>query len=145
MRAAIVHRGPDEGSTDVFDHCVLGHQRLKVVDLDALDAYLGLQYVPDNRTALRGIRKVPPGYVLVVEGDAERLERYWAPQPAEPSRSDDEWLERVRESVAAAVRKRLVADVPLGALLSGGIDSSIVVALMAETAAEPVRTFTVGF
>ena len=265
MRAAIVHRGPDEGSTDVFDHCVLGHQRLKVIDLDtgyqpvanetgdvvavfngeaynfrslraelrgheirgtgdtpvlphlyeesgprfverlhgmfalalwdasrrrlvlardrlgkkpllwtrlpdgtvafaselkallrlpglprdvdlaALDAYLGLQYVPDNRTALRGIRKVPPGYVLVVEGDAERLERYWEPQPAEPSRSDDEWLERVRESVAAAVRKRLVADVPLGALLSGGIDSSIVVALMAETAAEPVRTFTVGF
>ena len=265
MRAAIVHRGPDEGSTDVFDHCVLGHQRLKVIDLDtgyqpvanetgdvvavfngeaynfrslraelrgheirgtgdtpvlphlyeesgprfverlhgmfalalwdasrrrlvlardrlgkkpllwtrlpdgtvafaselkallrlpglprdvdlaALDAYLGLQYVPDDRTALRGIRKVPPGYVLVVEGDAERLERYWAPQPAEPSRSDDEWLERVRESVAAAVRKRLVADVPLGALLSGGIDSSIVVALMAETAAEPVRTFTVGF
>ena len=265
MRAAIVHRGPDEGSTDAFDHCVLGHQRLKVIDLDtgyqpvtneagdvvavfngeaynfqtlraelrgheirgtgdtpvlphlyeengprfaerlygmfalalwdasrqrlvlardrlgkkpllwtrlpdgtlafaselkallrlpglardidlaALDAYLALQYVPGDATAIRGVRKVPPGHVLVVEGDRERLERYWKPQPAEPSRSDDEWLERVRQSVRAAVRKRLVADVPLGALLSGGIDSSIVVALMAEASVEPVRTFTVGF
>ena len=59
--------------------------------------------------------------------------------------SDDEWLERVRDEVTAAVRKRLASDVPLGALLSGGIDSAIVVALMAEASAEPVRTFTVGF
>src|SRR5919201_2013388 len=265
MRAAIVHRGPDEGSTDAFDHCVLGHQRLKVIDLDtgyqpvtneagdvvavfngeaynfqtlraelrgheirgtgdtpvlphlyeengprfaerlygmfpfalwdasrqglvpardrlgkkpllwtrlpdgtlafaselkallrlpelardvdveAVDAYLALQYVPGERTALRGVRKLPPGHLLVVEGDSERLERHWRAEPAEPSRTDDEWLERVRETVTAAVRRRLIADVPLGALLSGGIDSSIVVALMAQASSEPVRTFTVGF
>ena len=202
MRAAIVHRGPDEGSTDAFGRCVLGHQRLKVIDLDtgyqpvsnergdvtavfngevynfaalraelrghevrgtgdtpvlphlyeesgprfverlhgmfalalwdeprnrlvlardrlgkkpllwtrlrdgtlafaselkallrvpgvsreidldAVDAYLALQYVPGDVTALRSIRKVPPGHVLVVEGESERLERYWAPEPA---------------------------------------------------------------
>ena len=265
MRAAIVHRGPDEGSTDAFDRCVLGHQRLKVIDLDtgyqpvmnetgdvaavfngeaynfqalraelhgheirgtgdtpvlphlyeesgprfverlhgmfalalwdaprqrlvlardrlgkkpllwarlpdgtfafaselkallrlptlardldlaALDAYLALQYVPGDGTGLSGVRKVPPGHVLVVEGEQERLERYWEPQPAEASQSDEEWLERVRLAVEAAVRRRLVADVPLGALLSGGIDSSIVVGLMAEASAHPVRTFTVGF
>jgi asparagine synthase (glutamine-hydrolysing) len=255
MRAAIVHRGPDEGSSDAYGRCVLGHQRLKVIDLDtgyqpvtnetgdvaavfngeiynfralrdelhghdvrgngdtpvlphlyeesgplfarrlhgmfalvlardrlgkkpllwtrlpdgtlafaselkallrlpdasreidlaAVDAYLALQYVPGDTTALRGVQKVPPGHVLVVEGEHERLERYWSPAPAEPSTSDEEWLERVRTTVGDAVRKRLVADVPLGALLSGGIDSSIVVALMAQASAEPVRTFTVGF
>jgi len=265
MRAALVHRGPDEGSTDAFGRCVLGHQRLKVIDLDtgyqpvfneagdvaavfngeaynflslrdqldghevrgtgdtpilphlyeesgprfverlhgmfaialwdagrerlvlardrlgkkpllwarlpdgtlafaselkallrlpqlsreidldAVDSYLALQYVPGDRTALRGIHKLAPGHVLVAEGGTERIERYWHPRPAEPSEHEDEWLERVRAGVAAAVRRRLVADVPLGALLSGGIDSSIVVALMAQASPEPVRTFTVGF
>lgn len=265
MRAALVHRGPDEGSTDVFSRCVLGHQRLKVIDLEtgyqpvsneggdvvavfngeaynfmslrdqlgghdvrgtgdtpilphlyeesgphfverlhgmfavalwdagrerlvlardrlgkkpllwtrlpdgtlafaselkallrlpqvsreidleAVDAYLALQYVPGNESALRGIHKLAPGHVLVAEGATERIERYWRPEPAEPSSNDGEWLERVRATVGEAVRKRLVADVPLGALLSGGIDSSIVVALMAQASSQPVRTFTVGF
>jgi asparagine synthase (glutamine-hydrolysing) len=265
MRAAIVHRGPDEGSTDAFGPCVLGHQRLRVidletgyqpvtnetgdvvvvfngeaynfgalreelagheirgtgdtpalphlyeesgsrfverlhgmfalalwdsarerlvlardrlgkkpllwtrlpdgtlafaselkallrlpgvsrdVDLEAIDAYLALQYVPGDQTALRRVQKLPPGHVLVAERGGITVERYWRPEPAEPSTSDEEWLERVRATVAEAVRKRLVADVPLGALLSGGIDSSIVVALMAQASSQPVRTFTVGF
>jgi len=227
MRAALQHRGPDEGSTDIFGHCVLGHQRLKVIDLDtgyqpvtnetgdvvavyngeaynfrelrdqlrshevrgtgdtpvlphlyeesgpqfverlqgmfalalwdgprerlvlardrlgkkpllwtrlpdgtlafaselkallrlpqvsrdvdleALDAYLALQYVPGERTGLRGIRKLPPGHVLVAEGDGERIERYWRPEPADASAGEQEWLERVRATVDGAVRKRL--------------------------------------
>src|SRR5207253_6260783 len=94
---------------------------------------------------IRGVNKLPPGHVLVAEGDSERLERYWSPEPAEPSDDEEEWLERVRETVTAAVRRRLIADVPLGALLSGGIDSAVVVALMAQASSEPVRTFTVGF
>ncbi len=228
MRAALVHRGPDEGSTDAFGHCVLGHQRLKVIDLDtgyqpvsneagdvvavfngevynfmslrdqlaghevrgigdtpilphlyeesgphfverldgmfavalwdagrerlvlardrlgkkpllwarlpdstlafaselkallrlpqlsreidldAVDAYLALQYVPGDRTALRGIHKLAPGRVLVAEGATERIERYWQPEPADPSAHEGEWLERVRATVGEAVRKRLV-------------------------------------
>ena len=212
MRSAIVHRGPDEGATDAFGRCVLGHQRLKVIDLDtgyqpvanetgdvvavfngeaynfralrkelraheirgtgdtpvlphlyeesgarfverlhgmfalalwdasrerlvlardrlgkkpllwtrlpdgtfafaselkallripglprevdlaAVDAFLALQYVPGDVTALRGIRKVPPGHILVVEGESERVERYWTPDAAEPSSSEEEWL-----------------------------------------------------
>ena len=115
------------------------------VDLDAVDEYLALQYVGGERTALRGIRRVPPAHVLLVDAAGERLERYWQPRPSGERLSSDEWLERVRETVRAAVRRRLVADVPLGALLSGGIDSSVVVALMAEASGEPVRTFTVGF
>jgi len=267
MRARIRHRGPDQGSTDAFDTCVLGHQRLQVIDpelgyqpvasergdvvavfngeiynfpelrrelaakghevrghgdtpviphlyeelgprfverlegmfavavwdaargrlvlardrlgkkplvwtrlddgtlafaselkallalpgldhepdLAALDAYLALQYVPGTATGLRRIHRLAPGCLLVVEGGAERIERYWEPRLEEAALEDGAWLERVHEEVAAAVRRRLVADVPLGALLSGGIDSAVVVALMAQASPEPVRTFTVGF
>src|SRR3954469_12053236 len=110
------------------------------LDLEQLDAYLALQYVP--RSGLRAVEKVPPGSAVIVEGESLRVERYWAPQPAA---ADGHWVTRVREEVTAAVRRRLVADVPLGALLSGGIDSAIVVAAMAQAQAEPVRTFTIGF
>jgi asparagine synthase (glutamine-hydrolysing) len=113
------------------------------VDPAALDAYLTLQYVPGG-TALRGVEKLPPGHVLVAEGGSVQVEPYWQLEPRPEARSDKEWLELVREAVGAAVRRRLVADVPLGALLSGGIDSSIVVAEMAK-ASGTVRTFTVGF
>jgi asparagine synthase (glutamine-hydrolysing) len=115
------------------------------VDPAAVDAYLALQYVPGPGTALRGVSKLQPGHVLVWERGATRIERYWRLEPEPAERSDEEWLELVREKVTAAVRRRLIADVPLGALLSGGIDSSIVVALMAEASSEPVRTFTIGF
>jgi asparagine synthase (glutamine-hydrolysing) len=263
MNAALVHRGPDEGSVDAYGRCILGHRRLRVIDLAtgsqpvaneagdvvavfngelynfrelrhalgahevrgtgdtpviphlyeehgvdfvrrlqgmfaialwdarrerlvlardrlgkkpllwtrlpdgtlafaselkallrlpgvsrevepaALDAYLALQYVPAG-TALRGVEKLPPGHVLVFESGTVRVEPYWRPETSDEQLSEDEWLERVRETVGAAVRKRLVADVPLGALLSGGIDSSVVVAEMAR-AGGSVQTFTVGF
>ena len=115
------------------------------VDPQALDAFLALQYVPGPETALAGVHKLPPGHVLVWERGTVTVEEYWRLEPGLAERSDEEWLELVRERVTAAVRRRLVADVPLGALLSGGIDSSIVVGLMAEASAEPVRTFTIGF
>jgi asparagine synthase (glutamine-hydrolysing) len=267
MAAALVHRGPDEGSTDAFGRCVLGHQRLRVLDLEtgqqpvsdesgeivavlngelynfrelraqlegqghqirgtgdtpvlphlyeehgvgfverlegmfalalwdagrerlvlardrlgkkpllwttlpdgtlafaselkallglpalrrdldlaALDAYLALQYVPGTRTPLLGVEKLAPGHLLTWERGRAETRRYWEPRGSEETLDEDEWLARVREAVSAAVRRRLVADVPLGALLSGGIDSSLVVALMAGVSTQPVRTFTVGF
>jgi asparagine synthase (glutamine-hydrolysing) len=114
-------------------------------DLAALDAYLALQYVPGERTGLKGVQRLPPGHLLVAERGEVHVERYWQPRSEDEQLGDEEWLERVRETVTQAVRKRLVADVPLGALLSGGIDSAVVVALMAQASTEPVRTFTVGF
>jgi len=115
-------------------------------DLAALDAYLALQYVPGARTGLRGVHRLEPGSLLVLEGGGTpTIERYWEPQPAGGVASEEEWLARVHDGVTTAVRKRLVSDVPLGALLSGGIDSAIVVALMAQASTEAVRTFTVGF
>src|SRR5438876_477188 len=85
----------------------------------------------------------------VAENGSLRTERYWSvrtrPVAATVKEVSRDWIESVHDEVTAAVRRRLVADVPLGALLSGGIDSSIVVAAMAQASAEPVRTFTVGF
>jgi len=113
------------------------------LDPAALDAYLALQYVPAG-TALRSVEKLPPGHLLVAEGESVRVEPYWSLEPWADELRDEEWLERIRETVGAAVRRRLVADVPLGVLLSGGIDSSVVVAEMAR-ASRRVQTFTVGF
>jgi asparagine synthase (glutamine-hydrolysing) len=115
------------------------------IDLTAVDAYLSLGYVPGADSAFASVEKVPPGHILVLEDGDPRLERYWEPRPASLTLREEEWLERVRDELAAAVRRRLIADVPLGALLSGGIDSSIIVALMAKAATGPVRTFSVGF
>ena len=111
---------------------------------EALDAYLALQYVPGIETGVAGIRRLAPGHVLVWEDGEIRTQRYWELEPEPRELSDDEWLELVRRTVRDAVRRRLVSDVPLGALLSGGIDSTIVVGLMAEASTQPVRTFTVG-
>jgi asparagine synthase (glutamine-hydrolysing) len=114
-------------------------------DLRALDAYLALQYVPGAATGLIGVERIEPGTAVVVEDGSVRVERYWQPAIGREQLTDTEWLERVREHVGDAVRKRLAADVPLGALLSGGIDSAIVVSQMARSSTEAIRTFTVGF
>jgi len=114
-------------------------------DLAALDAYLALQYVPGERTGYRGIHRLAPGSTMVVDANGAHVQRYWEPRVQDEDLSDGEWLERVRGEVTDSVRARLVSDVPLGALLSGGIDSAVVVALMASASSLPVRTFTVGF
>jgi asparagine synthase (glutamine-hydrolysing) len=115
----------------------------RAVDPDAIDAFLALQYVPGG-TGLSAVEKLPPGHILVAEGSSVRVERYARLERLEP-RSDEEWLSLVRERLTAAVERRLISDVPLGALLSGGLDSSVVVALMAQASNRPVKTFTVAF
>ncbi len=114
----------------------------------ALDAYLTFGYVPTPETFFAGVRSVPPAHVLTIEpGGEPKIERYW--QLAVPEDhldlGMDEAAHEVRELLLAAIRRRLVADVPLGAFLSGGIDSSAIVALMAGVMGEPVKTFTIGF
>jgi asparagine synthase (glutamine-hydrolysing) len=116
------------------------------VDPAAIADYLTFQYVPAPGCILKGVRKLPPAHYLVCDAGGVRLERYWS-LPAEPERghSAEFYRERLRALLAEAVRLRLVADVPLGAFLSGGIDSSVVVALMAQAVGEPVKTFSIGF
>jgi asparagine synthase (glutamine-hydrolysing) len=116
------------------------------VDPQALHLFLGYGYVPGPHTGFSAVRKLPPGHTLTWEAGRVRLRRYWQLDFSKKRRlADEEWKEAVRETVRRAVRKRLVSDVPLGAFLSGGIDSTIVVALMAQELGRPVETFSIGF
>jgi asparagine synthase (glutamine-hydrolysing) len=116
------------------------------VDPEGISQYLTYQYVPAPASAFRSVRKLPPAHFLLVENGKLDIRRYWRLR-YEPKRrireaaAADELVARLRE----AVRLRLVSDVPLGAFLSGGLDSSAVVALMAQETNRPVKTFSIGF
>jgi asparagine synthase (glutamine-hydrolysing) len=118
------------------------------LDLEAIDSFLTLGFVPAPRTVLAGVEKVLPGELIVVSSEGIRRERYWrypAPAAHSPARSREEYAAGLLERLEESVRLRLMSDVPLGAMLSGGLDSSLVVALMARHMTEPVKTFSVGF
>ena len=117
------------------------------LDPEALAAYLVLGFVPGPMTPLKDVRKVMPGERLVIGSGTVRSERYWrypAPDP-DPGPSVDEWAERIRSELDDAVGMQLMGDVPVGAMLSGGLDSSLLVALMAQQSEGPVKTFAIGF
>ncbi len=117
-------------------------------DLDpaALAAYLECQYVPGPRTIFQAVKKLPPGHALAADASGIRLERYWHPAfRLEAVPRFEEAARRLRELMTDSVRLRLLSEVPLGAFLSGGIDSSIVVGVMSRLLSQPVKTFTVGF
>jgi len=118
----------------------------RAVDERAIADFLTFQYVPSPGTIWKGVHKLPPGHFLVCDANGTRVERYWS-LPVEPDEghSEEYYRERLRALLTEAVRLRLVADVPLGAFLSGGVDSSVVVALMSQAVGEPVKTFTIGF
>ena len=115
-------------------------------DPDAVVQHLTLRYAAAPRTLFAGIHKLPPGHTLTVERGQPRLERWWTPR-WEPKRplAEDEALAEVESRLTASVKSHLMSEVPLGALLSGGVDSSLVVALMSRLLDRPVQTFSVGF
>jgi asparagine synthase (glutamine-hydrolysing) len=120
------------------------------VDREALRLYFQFTYIPDPYTAFLSVRKLPPGCWLSLESDGTlRQGRYWRPpvpmERAAPQMSEAETCARLRAAFDEAVRVRMIADVPLGAFLSGGIDSSSVVASMALQSPQPVKTFSIGF
>jgi asparagine synthase (glutamine-hydrolysing) len=116
-------------------------------DLGAIDEYLTLQYVPTPRTVYKEIFKLPAASVAVFEKDrAPRVEPYWAKPTGPTLEGDEEELSReLLRLLEKSVKRRLMSDVPLGAFLSGGIDSSAIVALMARGSSRPVKTFSIGF
>src|SRR5215471_13435657 len=120
---------------------------LAEVDAEGLANFFYFGYIPDPLTAFHRIRKLPPGHLLEFASGQTWLRRYWTlPDYGvyEP-KSEEECLEELEERLAEDVKIRLVSDVPLGALLSGGVDSSTVVALMARASSKRVKTFSIGF
>ena len=124
------------------------------IDRDSLAAYMRYAYVPAPHSIYKGIHKLPPGHILSLSSNEASpvLSAYWSAE--EVARNgvesrlqggDEEIIEQLHEKLADSVRLRMIADVPLGAFLSGGIDSSTVVALMQTQSSRPVKTFTIGF
>lgn len=116
------------------------------MDLDALDLYFGFRYIPGPLTMFKGIAKLQPGHSLRIYNNVVNVSEYWdfsaiQTRPIATETAEEEFTELLKESV----RLRLMSDVPLGVFLSGGIDSSVVVALMSEIVAEPIKTFSVGY
>ncbi|MFQ5774657.1 MAG: asparagine synthase (glutamine-hydrolyzing) [Kiloniellaceae bacterium] len=116
------------------------------LDPVALEEYLAYGYTPNHQSIMAGIEKLPPASLLVCERGEIAISRYWSP-PAEAdgTLSEDEWAKRVVDKLERVVAMEMVSDVPLGAFLSGGVDSSSVVAMMARHSDFPVRTYSIGF
>jgi asparagine synthase (glutamine-hydrolysing) len=116
------------------------------VDPIALDQYLQYGYVPAPRTIIEGVHKLPPAHLAVWQNGGLAIERYWEPDwNLERQRPVEEEIEELRATLDDAVREQMVSDVPLGAFLSGGIDSTIIVGLMQRASSRPVKTFAIGF
>lgn len=120
--------------------------RLRAIEPQAVREYLSLGYAVAPTTIFKGVRKLPPASMLIWERSGWRVERYWQlPGEVRNDLSEAQWVEAIREELRRAVREHMVSDVPIGAFLSGGIDSSAVVALMAEQSAEPINTYSIGY
>ena len=116
------------------------------LDLDALDHYLSFLYTPRDRSIFTSVRKLPPGHLLTWQNGKVRVERYYQLPAGETySGSEADAVGDLRAVLCDAVRSHLISDVPLGAFLSGGIDSSLVVGLMTQTSGARVKTFSIGF
>jgi asparagine synthase (glutamine-hydrolysing) len=117
------------------------------INPEAIDQYLSLQYIPSPGTIYRGVHKLPPAHTLVYENGRATVEPYWdLPLGQAPVTTDVEVAKAmIADKLREAVRLRMISDVPLGAFLSGGVDSSVIVALMAQQSARPVKTFSIGF
>jgi asparagine synthase (glutamine-hydrolysing) len=115
------------------------------LDMAALDDYLAFGFIPLSRTPFRDVRKLPAAHTLTLERGSLTLQRYWDLDFRPDDRPSVDAPEEVAAALEAAVRRHLIADVPVGAFLSGGVDSSAVVALMRESRETPLATFSVGF
>jgi len=119
----------------------------RTTSAESLDAYFSLGYVPDPLSIFEDIKKLPPGHLLTFTNGKMQVREYWdfTYETNSHHRREEDYLEELRALLDEAVRIRLVSDVPLGAFLSGGVDSSTVVAFMARHMNQPVKTFSIGF
>jgi asparagine synthase (glutamine-hydrolysing) len=117
------------------------------VDPEAVDQYFTFGYIPAPTTIFRSARKLLPAHYLLWKDGDVRVDRYWRFEPCPDSgeRSIASWTDEFRDVLRGAVKRQMISDVPLGAFLSGGIDSSLIVRMMSEASKDPIRTFTIGF
>ncbi len=122
------------------------HDISREIDREAIDQYLSFLYIPEPRTIFKAIRALPPGHSLTCQGERVDLCHYWKFQP-QPERysSREEAVEQIRWALEDSVQAMMVADVPLGLFLSGGMDSSSILAMMVRYTRAPVQTFSIGF
>ena len=125
-----------------------GSRQPAEINLDAVGEYLEAGYISAPRTIFRHIQKLPEAHRLLIDFDGRSAgpQRYWDLRPqADPAPSVDDWIAELTETLRESVQSHLVADVPVGAFLSGGVDSSLLVSLMAQCVSQPIKTYTVGF
>ena len=119
------------------------------IDPQALHEYLSYNYIPGPRTIFKAVKKLQPGHRLIACRGRLTVEPYWRPEPVAwanaRNRPAAEYVEQLTELLKESVRYRLISDVPLGVFLSGGIDSSTIVAVMREVSSDPIKTFSIGF
>ncbi len=119
----------------------------RTVDPRAVDRYFSFGYIPAPDTIFATVKKLLPAHYLIWENGTIRTDRYWRfePRGQESDKTNVEWTDEFRDVFQKAVSRQMISDVPLGAFLSGGIDSSLIVWMMSQSTDEPVRTFTIGF
>jgi asparagine synthase (glutamine-hydrolysing) len=117
----------------------------KRIDLQALDHFLTFEFIPAPLSIFQDIKKLPPGHTLKFQNNTTWVRSYWDVELKSNGKETFQIKKNLRELLQDAVKVRLMSDVPLGAFLSGGVDSSIIVALMAQVMEEPVKTFSIGF
>lgn len=124
---------------------ILQAQIPRAVDRKSLFAIMNLGYLPGDRTLLEGVLKLPPSSILVCENDSIRVSQYWNIPPIDASTDEDNVVARLQRVLEESVRDQLVADVPVGCFLSGGLDTSTIVAYASQAMSQPLKTFCMGF
>ena len=125
---------------------ILEHPEIpRAIDLEALDSYLTFEYIPAPLSIFKGIKKLPPGHTLVLQDGKASIRQYWDLPFERFEGREEDLCQALYDLVKDSVRMRLISDVPLGAFLSGGIDSSAIVCMMSELMNQPVKTFSIGF
>ncbi len=125
---------------------LLQYKRVKrEMDPQSLHFTINLRYIPGERTMFRGIRRLLPGHLLILKDKKINIEQYWEPIFSPTNHPEEYYVKMVRKLLEQAVSRQLISDVPLGVLLSGGIDSSSIVALASKMSDEPIKTFCMGF
>lgn len=125
---------------------LLRYERVnRSMDINSLHFLLNLRYIPGDRTMFRGIRRLPAGHIIILKDNQTIIKKFWDPETTRTVFSEDYYIKSLRKLLEEAVRRHLRSDVPVGMLLSGGIDSSTIVALASQMTEEPLQTFCMGF